>query len=100
MLLLVETRHEVACLSGGGSGGMSTSGTVEITACTTGESTLLEPDVGNTTKEVVFGSQQGSRMGLVDEELDLIATVGVVDGETDASGSRRSHSWFGAGPSR
>ena len=72
---------------------MSSSGTGEMTACTkNGVISLLTPDEGNTT-EGFFGSQQGSRRGLGEEMLDLKTTLftRVVDGETDASGSLRSH---------
>jgi len=93
ILLLFDERHLFALKIGGGSGGMSSSGTGEITACTNGVISLLTPDEGNTT-EGFFGSQQGSRRGLGEEMLDLKTTLftRVVDGETDASGSLRSHS--------
>ena len=93
LLLSFDERHLFALRIGGGSGGMSSSGTGEITACTNGVILLLTPDEGNTT-EGFFGSQQGSRRGLGEEMLDLKTTLltRVVDGETDASGSLRSHS--------
>ena len=93
IILLFDERHLVALKIGGGSGGMSSSGTGEMTACTNGVISLLTPDEGNTT-EGFFGSQQGSRRGLGEEMLDSKATLltRVVDGETDASGSLRSHS--------